>query len=188
MAEVIHLDKRDGYLYDPVVKQFDTTFWKQVGGTTTISSNKMRFNAASAASYLQHIFADIEFVVNVPANPTAGDSRQWGFKNPSESTRGYIYFDITDTTFSLKIEDEFGNTYSLPLTWSNGSYTGNDIAFRFRWEKDAINVFVNNALVTVVPQSTIVPPVGPIAAYINNGNADNMDVKYMLVKRAASII
>lgn len=188
MAEVLHQDKRDGYMYDPVVKQFDTTFWKQLSGTTTVSANKLRFNAASTASYLQHIFADIEFQVNVPANPTSGDSRQWGLKNPSEATRGYIYFDITNTTFSLKYCDDFGNTGSYALTWSNASYTGNAINFRIRWEIDHINVYVNNSLVTTIPQSTVQSPSGPLMAYINNGNADNMDITYMLVKRAASII
>ncbi len=188
MAEVIHLDKRDGYIYDPVVKQFDTTFWKQTAGTTTVSSNKLRYNAAGSASYLQHIFADIEFVINVPVKPTSGDMRQWGFKNPSETTRGSVYFDITDAVFSIKVTDDFNNSTSYTLAWSDSLFSAHAIPFRIRWEKDAINVYVNNVLITTIPQSTITPPSGPISAYINNGNSDNMDVTYMLVKRAASII
>ncbi len=187
MAEVRDLDKRDGYLYDVVIKQFDTNFWKQVTGTTTVATNKLRFNAASAASYLQHIFADIEFFVTVPAVPTSGDSRQFGFRNPSEQTRGYIYFDITGTTFSIKAEDEMGNTYSKTLTWS-GAYTNTATSFRIRWEMDAINIYINNVLVWVISQNLLQAPSGPLVAYINNSNSDNMDVAYMLVKRAASII
>ncbi len=164
MAEVIHQDKRDGYIYDPVVKQFDTTFWKQTAGTTTVSSN------------------------NVPVQPTSGDSRQWGFKNPEGTTRGSVYFDITGAVFSFKVTDDFNNSTSYTLAWSDSLFSGHAIPFRIRWDKDVINVYVNNVLITAISQSTITPPSGPIAAYINNGNSDNMDVTYMLVKRAASII
>src|SRR4029077_11207968 len=110
MAEVIHLDKREGYIYDPVVKQYDTTFWKTMTGTPTVSSNKLRYNAAASASYLLHMFADIEFMVNVPVKPTSGDVRQWGLKNQAETARGAIYFDITDTTFSIKAIDDFNHS------------------------------------------------------------------------------
>lgn len=188
MAEIRHIDERDGYLYDVIIKQFDTTFWKQISGTTTVSSNKLRFNAASVASFIQHIFADFEFKVLVPANPTSGDSRQWGMRNPSATAKGFIFFDITGTTFTLKLCDDFGNTVTRTLSWSNAVYTNADTVFRVRWEKDHINVYINGTLVDSIPQSIIMPPSGPLCAYINNGNSDNMDVSYMLIRRAAGII
>lgn len=193
MAEVIKLDKRDGYVYDVVIKQYDTNFWKSVTSLPTISSNLLRFNAAEAASYLQHIFADVEFKMTVPAAPTSGDARYFGFKNPAGTGLGAVYFDITNAVFSLKIYDDFGNLYSKVLTWSSG-YTNTPTLFRIRWEKDGINVLINNVLVASIPQTTTgqttgkMPPTGPVSISIKNANSDNMDMTYMRVRRAASII
>ena len=70
-----HYDLRDGYVYDVKVKGADTTFWKEITGTLSVVSDKLRFNADRATSYIQHIFGMFVFFVNVPANPVASDGR-----------------------------------------------------------------------------------------------------------------
>lgn len=199
MAEVIHLDKRDGYIYDPIVKGYDTTFWKSVTGTPTISSNQIQYNAQASASYLLHIYTEMEFLVTIPAVPTSGDSRQFGLKNPATNNLGAVYFDITGATFSGKIYDSAGNLYTVPLTFTSG-WAATATVFKIRWEPGQILFYAGTTAETIallgsasvgatpgVGTKAIIP-YGPLAAYINNSNSDNLLVGYMAVRRAASII
>ena len=185
MSEVFQKDKRDGYYYDPIVKQYDPTFWKTVTGTPAMSGNVLRFNAAEASSYMQHIFSDIELQLTIPAAPTGGDVRQFGFRNPSSDKTGAVYFDITGTTFSIKSADNFGVVTTTTLTWLAG-YTATATLFRLRWEPDQIVVLINNLKVATISNNAIPP--NALCLTINNGNSDNMDLGYAAIRRAASIV
>lgn len=188
--ELINRDKRDGYVYDPIIKQFDTTFWKATTGTPAMSSNVLRFTSAAVASYLQHIFADIEFDLTIPAAPTVGDVRSWGFRNPSSDDLGAVYFKIAGTAFTAEVVDSNGNATSTVLSWIAG-YTATATKYRIRWENDHIIFYINGVIVaTVATENTANNqiPENALAARIINGNADNMDLTYMAVRRAASII
>lgn len=186
--ELIHQNKRDGYTYDCIIKGYDTTFWKATTGTPAVSTNYLRFTSAAASSYLQHIFADVEFKLNVPVKPTAGDARSWGLRNPSGDTLGAVYFDISATVFSLKVVDNSGTVTSTTLTWVDGTYSATATAFRIRWEKDQIIAYINGTIVATVSAPTTGIPENALALRIVNGNADNMDLSYVAVRRAASII
>ena len=56
--ELLDKDKRDGYIYDVIIKQYDSQFWKTTTGTPAVSSNKLRFTSAAAVSYLLHQYGD----------------------------------------------------------------------------------------------------------------------------------
>jgi len=188
--ELISRDKRDGYVYDPIIKQYDTTFWKSTTGTPAMSSNVLRFTSAAASSFLQHIFADVEFNLTVPAVPTSGDVRTWGLRNPSSDSLGAVYFKIAGTAFTAEVVDSNGNTKSVTLTWSAG-YTATATSYRFRWENDMIIFYINGVVVATIgtfemPKNAI--PENALALRIVNGNADNLDLNYLAVRRAASII
>jgi hypothetical protein len=187
MSQVFKRDSRDGYVYDPIIKGYDTTFWKSITGTPAMSSTVLRFTSAVAGSYIQHVFADVEFLLNVPVKPTAGDVRQWGFKNPSSINLGAVYFDITGTAFTLKVYDNFGNLTSTTLTWIDGTYSAAAIKFRLRWEPDQVIAYINGVKVATVDSAGGIPP-NALGLYINNGNADNMDLSYIGVRNAAAIV
>jgi len=185
MSEIFDFEKRDGYIYDPAIKAYDTSFWKSITGTPSISSNKIRYNAAKSASFGQHLYADIEFVVNVPVKPTAGDDRQWGLKAPATNNFGAAYFDITGTAFTANTYDQNGVIETTILTWTDADFSAHAIAFRIRWELDEVRFYVDGDLVAT---HTTRVPFGALPILINNGNSDNMDVSYIAVRRAAGII
>jgi len=194
---LLEYDERDGYIYDVVIKQFDTNFFKQISGTTTVASNKLRFTSASAASYLLHEYCQrATFKINVPVKPTAGDSRRWGFYSPAASaTQGGIFFDITGDVFSVVVIDDAGTSTSKTLTWTDATFSAHDILFEIEWEPSIVRVYVNGSIVaTFAPTQSAdnvtvsnIPSL-PLPIYINNGNADNMDVSYFLVRKAAGVV
>jgi len=188
--ELLSRDKRDGYVYDPIVKQYDTTFWKATTGTPAMSGNVLRFNAAAVGSYIQHIYADIEFNLTVPTAPTSGDARHWGLRNPSSDNMGAVYFKIAGAVFTAEVVDSAGNATSTTLSWSAG-YTATATTYRIRWEADHIFFYINGVIVATVSTANTSKnqiPCDALLARIVNGNADNMDLTYMWVRRAASII
>ena len=195
MAEVIALDKRDGYIYDPIVRGYDTTtpFWKTIAGIPTISTVYLSFNAAEAASWLLHLFAEGEFLLNVPVKPTAGDVRFWGFKNPASNNLGAAYFNIAGTAFTAVVIDGNGNTKSTTITWDDTHWTAAAVVYRIRWEKDHVlfEIGVDTAHMLIVADFTskdVSIPLGPLALHIKNGNSDAMNFTYIASKRAAALI
>lgn len=191
--ELLNRDKRDSYIYDSTIKGFDANFWKQIAGTTTIASNKMRLNAATQASFILHEFAFIDIKINVPAKPTAGDSRRWGLFAPSASgDQGAIYFDITGTAFTANVIDANGQTQTSTLTWNDGSWSATDIIFTIKWEPDIVQFWVNGTILAtfqVISASTAKGiPFIALPLYFKNGNSDNMDISYIAVQQAAGIV
>jgi hypothetical protein len=193
--ELLRKDFRDGYIYDGVIKQFDTAFWKQTAGTTTMSTNKLLYNAAATASYIQHEFADVEFALTVPAVPTSGDLRHWGLRAPASLNFGATYFDVAGTVFSCKVVDNVGNAYSKTVVWS-AAWTAVETLFRIVWEPDRIQflagvvtggVVAYTVLATFDTLSNQIPLIA-LPLRISNGNSDNLLCAYVAVRRAAGIV
>lgn len=181
--EQIDRDKRDGYRYDPVVKQYDSSFWKTTTGVPSMSGNVVRFTSAAAASYIQHVYADIEFALNVPTTPSGGEAKHWGFRSPSSDQGGAAYFKIAGSAFTAETVDDAGNAQSTALTWS--AYEATVTYFRIIWDADGVRFLINGVAVayhaTRVPQQAL-----PIR--IVNVDADNTDLTYVMVRRAAAIV
>lgn len=196
--ELLNRDKRDGYVYDVAIKGLDANFWANVTGTPTVSSGKIRLNAAKMASYMLHEFADVEFLLTIPAAPTAGDVRQFGLKASSATTMGACYFDIAGTVFTAKVFDNQGNSKSVTITW-NAAWTNAATLFRIVWEADRIQFWtgiVTAGIAAYTLNATIASPqdLGSVPydialpVLINNANADNMDLTYLAVRNAAGIV
>lgn len=183
-------ENRDSLIYDPQIKGFDASFWSQLSGTTTVASGKLRFNAASSASFTLYEFVELlNFMVTVPAQPTSGDARRFGLFSPATTNIGAIYFDITGTAFTANVVDSSGNAQSKTLTWNNAVWSGNPIVFGIAWEPNRIQFWANGAIVaTFAIESANTIPFTAIPLYIKNGNADNMDVSYVDVRRPAGIV
>ena len=173
---------RDTVMYDVKMRGYGRSFWKTLTGAPAIVANKIRLNADEIASYYQFLFGTIEFAVNIPTVPTAGDARKIGLINPSAPTRGSIYFEITGTTFRAVSYDDDGNVEMTTLTWSGD---GAEQIFRIEWEKDYI-VF-SLAGTALANHKTRIGKI-PLALYLKNGNADNMDMGYLLVKETGKLV
>ena len=192
---LLEKDERDSYVYDPQIKGLDSNFWATLGGTTITATGTpqiLRFNAATGASFLLHeFFFAADFKLNIPAKPTTGDSRRWGFFSPAGSADfGGIYFDITGTAFTSNIVDDAGNSVSKALTWDDTNWSGKAIVFRIVWEPDEIAFWVNGAKLATfdIGASNSLPQFIALPVYIKNGNSDNVDLSYLAVKRAAGVV
>jgi hypothetical protein len=186
-------DKRDSLIYDPQIKGYDNTFWANVSGTPTIASSKIRYNAATSASFMLFEFVELlNFSITVPAAPTSGDSRRWGLLAPATGTVsaiGAVYFDITGAVFTVHVVDSAGNDQSQTITWSTGNWDGHAIVYGIAWEADRVQFWVNGSIVATfgaISNKTI--PFTALPLYIKNGNSDNMDVGYVDVRGAAGMI
>jgi len=182
--ELIDKDKRDGYIYDVVIKQYDTQFWKTTTGTPAVASNKLRFTSAAAASYILHRYGDFEFAVNVPTTPSAGEAKHWGLRAPATDSIGAIYFEIVGAVFQAVTIDDGGTSETTTLTWAAG-YTAVETKFRIIWEPDIVRFMINGVIVathvTRVPSNSL-----PLR--IVNSDADNVDVGYVQIRQAAAIV
>ena len=176
------LKPRSTFIYDVVVRQLDTSFWKYITGTPTIASNKIRLNADTIASYYQVLFGKIDFAVNVPTTPSAGEAKKIGFLNPAAPTLGSAYFEIVGAVFRAVSYDDDGTAETTTLTWSGEA---SEQVFTIEWDRG--HVIFSLAGTVVATHKTRVGKI-PQAIYLINADADNTDVGYVLVKDAALII
>jgi hypothetical protein len=189
-------DKRDGYVYDVKIKGIDANFWANVTGTPTLSSGTIVLNATTISSFILHEFADVEFLLKVPVKPTSGDVRQWGLFGPTATTYGAIYFKVAGTVFTANVVDDQGNLTSKTLTWDDTDWTNVSTLFRIVCLPDRIQFWtgiVTAGVAAYTLQATIASPISglPITALpitIQNGNADNMVLSYLVVRNAAGIV
>ena len=97
---------------------------------------------------------------------------------------GAMYFEISGATFQVVSKDDAGTSETTAVTFTTG-WAGADTKYRIRWEPDQIIFYVNGTVVAT--HSTRVPS-HALAIKILNSDADNTDLEYVAVKRAASII
>lgn len=173
-------DLREALLYDGAVKGVDTGFWAMdsAAGLTrdtvrsAIKVGDTGATPASASSYSQYLYGDYEFAWIFDSTvPDSSDSELYfGLRNIGDTlNRGAIYFDLGyDTTagdsstatrpFAIRAVDEFGNARRQQITWDT-DWSGNGTTrFRFIWETDGIEFYVNDTIV------------GRISAGDTNGN------------------
>ncbi len=177
------IDKRDGYIYDVVIKQLDSTFWKTTAGSPSIASNKLRVSAAAIASYLLHKFGDYEFAITVPTTPSSGEAKHWGLRSPAEDDIGGAYFEIAGAVFTAVTLDDGGNKQTTTLTWS--SYQAAETKFRIIWDADRVIFMIDG---TIVATHTTRVPSNALPLRLVNVDADNTDTGYFLVRQAGAII
>ena len=164
-------DLRQGLIYDPSVRGFDSSFWR--GDTADITFDTVR-NAlefgdtglvGKASSLAQFLYGDFEFTVTVDSlSPDSNDSSKYfGLRNAGDTlNRGAVYFDFsydtlaTDSSpnvrpFSIVMWDETGTRQRKHITWDTdwgGLTAGN--RFRIRWESDGYTFLVNDSVVGIL--------------------------------------
>lgn len=182
--ELLDKDKRDGYVYDVIIKQYDTSFWKTTTGTPAVSSNKLRFNAAAASSYLLHQYGDYEFAVNIPTTPSTGEAKQFGLRAPSTDTLGAAYFEIVGAVFQVVTIDDGGTAETTAVTFDD-DWDGAETKYRILWEPDRVQFMVDGVIVAT---HTTRVPTNALPLRIVNSDSDNTDIGYVAVRRAAAIV
>lgn len=164
----------DAFFLDPIIRGYDTSFWKTISGSPSISSNNIRLNSATIASYPQFMDGQFSFQLTIPAVPTVADARKWGLLAPAAPTIGAKYFEITDTTFRAVSYDDAGNQTVQNLTWSS-TYTATATTYKIIVKPDFVLYLINGVQVARIATSGLLS----LPIYLINGNADNVDMAYM---------
>lgn len=157
-----------------------------------------RVNADEIASYDSYApILDIEFPITVPAAPTSGDVRAWGWKTPGLGNRGRVEFDITDAVFSLRAYDETGTLLTVrnpstgealasnAVTW-NTDWSNALVRYRIQHQGDRINFLINEVIYGYVDIAANRPFLAH-HAHIINSNADNMDVRAIIIRQSFNL-
>ena len=175
-------DLREGLVYDPAVKGYDSNFWH--GDTANLTADTVK-NAikigdtglvGSASSYSQYLYGDFEFSMSIDSlSPDSNDSEKYfGLRNIGDSNkRGAVYFDLSYDTlagdsspaarpFSIVAYDEAGNRQRKHITWDT-LWCGGGLTTRFRiiWEENGYTFLVNDTVVGTLADR----PAGKTASY-----------------------
>lgn len=165
------MDLREGLVYDPVVKRYDSSFWQ--GDTANLLMDTVRGAikigdtglVGAASSFSQYLFGDIEFTMALDSTtPDSNDSERYiGLENKGDTLhRGMALFNFSyDTTagdsspnarsFSLVQYDEQGNRQRKFVTWdTNWSGGARLTRFRLRHESDGYVFLVNDTVIGVL--------------------------------------
>lgn len=165
------LDFREGLVYDPYVKGYDSNFWQ--GDTANLLNDTVRHAlkigdtalVGSASTFSQYLYGDFEFSMLIDSlSPDSNDSEKYfGLRNVGDSDkRGAIYFDLSYDTlagdsspnarsFSCVAYDEAGNRQRKFVTWDTDWGGGGRMArFRISWEADGITYLVNDTVVATL--------------------------------------
>lgn len=166
------IDLRDGLVYDPYVKEFDSSFWK--GDTANLVYDTTR-NAikigdtglvGSMSSYSQYLYGDFEFTMAIDSlSPDSNDSEKlFGLYNAGDTNRrGAVFFDLSydsenDTVglprsdggvghFRAVVHGEDTVRVRRNIAWdTNWGGGGRITRFRILWDENGYTFLVNDTV------------------------------------------
>lgn len=161
-------DLREGLVYDPYVKAYDSNFWKGDTANSVFDTGKNVITigdtglVGAITSYSQYLYGDFEFTIKSDSlSPDSNDSvKFFGLLNPGDTLRrGAAFFDMSfdsstgaDTTivrpFRAVIYSETGTRQRKNITWDTLWVSGNtsNPRFRIKWESDGYRFLVNDTV------------------------------------------
>lgn len=163
------IDLREGLVYDPYVKGFDSNFWH--GDTANLLFDTVQ-NAikigdtglvGSMSSYSQYLYGDFEFTIQTDClSPDSNDSeRRWGLINKGDPlTRGAVFFAMEydtnkDTTVTNQLWcvaiDEYGTQHKTRVAWDSSLGNHANTRYRITWEADGYQFLINDTVVATLP-------------------------------------
>lgn len=211
------IDFREGLVYDPYVKGFDSSFWKgdtansvfdTVSGAIRIGDTGL---VGSMTSYSQYLYGDFEFKIRTDTlSPDSSDSEKlWGLLNPGDTLRrGAIFFQAaydtnTDTLVTRQLwatmVDEWGNRQRKRIPWDT-SWDTTGPRYRITWEVDNVQFLINDTVYATLgdkpDSSNATFPINaniPQALRISNRSLDTSDtqpmrLQYLVVRNARKVI
>lgn len=177
----------DSWQYDPLRYGYSSgDVLKTVSGSPSVSSNKLRLNAAEVVSMQGFRLANFSFTLNIPAVPTLADVRSWGIKTTGANSVSVAKFDIADTVFSAKVYDRVGTIIGTKtINWSS-DWTATDTIFSIRISERNVFFVINETIVarfeeTVEIKQTVQLTIAPLCLDVKNTNADNVDISLLSV-------
>lgn len=159
------IDLREGLVYDPYVKGFDSSFWKgdtanmvqdTVSGAIRIGDTGL---VGSMTSYSQYLYGDFEFKIRTDTlSPDSNDSEKlWGLLNPGDTLRrGASFFQAAydtatgnDTAVTRQLwathVDEWGTRQRKRIPWDS-SWDSTGPRYRITWESDNLQFLINDTV------------------------------------------
>lgn len=180
MSDVRLTDEYYHFLYDPSLFGFESAYFQTNSGTPAVSGNKIRLNAATVTSYPEYVYGDIEMLLTIPAAPTAGDSRIFGFKAAALSSSNYAYFNISGTTLTAVSRGLWGSSEeTTTITW-NSAWTAAATRFEIRIETQGTRFLIDG--VEKAFHATSAPKDAALPLYFSNVNSDNADISWFIIK------
>lgn len=197
-------DFREGLVYDPKVKGFDSNFWHpdsaaNMGFDTLADAIKLGDTGlvGSMSSYSEYLYGDFEFTMRL--DTLTGDSSDSekiiGLLNVGDTLRrGALFFNAQydtnkDTTFTRQlwatVVDEQGNVNKKRIPWDT-SWDSTRVRFRMRWEVDGVSFSINDTIYAFMgdkaDSATSVALINqsiPQALRLSNRSLDTMDTQPM---------
>lgn len=165
------IDLREGLVYDPYVKGFDSNFWKGDTANNTFDTVKNIVKigdtglVGSMSSYSQYLYGDFEFMMNKDTlSPDSNDksvypneAKLFGLSNAGDTMqRGAAYFEMRfdsvtggDTSntrpFRAVIVSEAGVVQRKSIAWDT-SWDTTFARYRIRWEEGGYTFLVNDTV------------------------------------------
>lgn len=158
-------DLREGLVYDPYVKGFDSNFWKGDTANSVFDTvtNSIRIGdtglVGSMTSYSQYLYGDFEFTMTGDTlSPDSNDSeRRFGLQNPGDTQqRGAAYFQLAYDTLTgadtavtkqlwATIFDEYGTRQRKRIPWDT-SWDTTQVKWRIIWEAQGYQFSINDSV------------------------------------------
>ncbi len=160
------------FITDPTRDGVSAVLWRQLTGTTTVSGGSLRLNAASMVSYGDILRGNFNFSVTIPTAPASGDSKTFGIKSIAMGTQAV--FNITDAVFSVKTTNSAGTTTTTVVPWRS-AWTATPAIFSIKWEAGAVKFMIGGRIIAYHDGISG----SPMSLYLENTDADNMDVSYI---------
>jgi hypothetical protein len=117
----------------------------------------------------------------IPAVPTAGDERFWGFSYLSTDSRDAgIYFEIEDDEFSARVVDDSSAAgeqkvvLDFPAAWATAKKD-----YRITWGAGMARFYIDGTEVAVIPFVDMDLTKVELRTIIKNGNTDDMVADYI---------
>lgn len=201
-------DFREGLVYDPAVKGFDSNFWK--GDTANLLNDTVK-NAlklgdtglvGSVSSYSQYLYGDFEFTMAIDSlSPDSSDSEKYfGLRNLGDTlNRGAAFFDLSFDTvndtagtrhFRAVAHGEDTTRSRRNITWdTNWGGGGRITRFRINWEENGYTFLVNDTVVATIGAGRdtdggefLINTSIPQALRLSNRSLDTTDTSVTAVK------
>ncbi len=173
------LKPTQGFFYDPAIKGVDGSFLANIAGTATLSAGKILLNADTIATFVQMNYGILDFKMALPAVPTSGDAREFGFFAPNGIEK--ITLSIIGAVATFNVVDDEG--FLTQVTIDSDLLTAEDHTVQIRWtaEYQALNIDGEDVAVTTRGVNASLP------IYMKNANSDALYIYYFGIKDAGRI-
>lgn len=175
----VNIVRGDDILQESVsaVQELNTNLWASITGTPTYASGVIQLNQAAMRSLVgAKNFAGFMQIL-IPTAPTAGDDREWGFKNAGSKSPGAFYY-IEGEVFGVKVIGDFGiELADVPLPW-NTLWNNTEVIWGVTTFQNEIQFTVNGSLVYRYRDEV---PDRSMPVFISNANNDVMEYSELSV-------